>query len=184
MPFRYERFAAIWPPDLTGDPSCRHRRVLAEYRGDSPPTIDPAQLDLPTRYEAEEQDDGGVFAGQRALCLHAPAEFLVEPLDDVRALQCFPLRFGEGEEREKLVTGFPQAGHDARAALGPRTFEGCVRGAGHVSIGRVDDAVEVVTDLGQHMLRALRSRLRSLWTQQRCRAARGQVSPTARRSPA
>jgi hypothetical protein len=81
MPFRYERFAAIWPPDLTGDPSCRHRRVLAEYRGDSPPTIDPAQRDLPTRHEAEEQDDGGVFAGQRALCLHAPAEFLVEPLD-------------------------------------------------------------------------------------------------------
>ena len=72
MPFRYERFAAIWPPDLTGDPSCRYRRVLAEYRGDSPPTIDPAQLDLPTRHEAEEQDDGGVFAGQRALCLHAP----------------------------------------------------------------------------------------------------------------
>src|SRR2546425_9565752 len=119
MPFRYERFAAIWAPDLTGDPSCRHRRVLAEYRGDSPPTIDPAQLDLPTRHEAEEQDDSGVFAGQRALCLHAPAEFLVEPLDDVRAPQCFPLRFGEGEEREK------------------------------------HDAVEVVTDLGQHMLRCL-----------------------------
>src|SRR2546425_3190263 len=31
---------------------------------------------------------------------------------------------------------------------------------------------------------ALRSRFRSLWTQHRCTAARGQISPTARRSPA
>jgi len=30
--------------------------VLAEHGGDLPPPIDPAQLDLPTGHEAEEQD--------------------------------------------------------------------------------------------------------------------------------
>jgi hypothetical protein len=35
--------------------SCR-RRVLAEHLRDLPPPVDPAQLDLAARYEAEEQD--------------------------------------------------------------------------------------------------------------------------------
>jgi hypothetical protein len=30
----------------------------------------PARLDLPARHEAEEQDDGGAFARQRALRFH------------------------------------------------------------------------------------------------------------------
>src|SRR5205085_11759517 len=49
--------------------SCRHRRVLAEHRGDLPPPVDPAQLDLPAYHEAEEQDQRGVLARQRAWVL-------------------------------------------------------------------------------------------------------------------
>jgi len=30
--------------------------VLAQHCGDLAPAVDPAQLDLPTQYEAEEQD--------------------------------------------------------------------------------------------------------------------------------
>jgi hypothetical protein len=37
--------------------------MLAEHGADLPPAVDPAQLDLPARYEAEEQDNRGVFAG-------------------------------------------------------------------------------------------------------------------------
>src|SRR6266481_1709449 len=51
--------------------SCCYRRVLAEHRVDFLPAVDPAQLDLPARYEAEEQDQRRVFARQRALRLHA-----------------------------------------------------------------------------------------------------------------
>jgi len=36
--------------------------VLTEHRGDLPPAVDPAQLDLPARYEADEEDLRGVFA--------------------------------------------------------------------------------------------------------------------------
>ena len=56
------------------DASCRHRRRLAQHGGDLPPAINPAQFDLAADDEAEEQDYGGVFARQGALCLHAPAE--------------------------------------------------------------------------------------------------------------
>ena len=41
----------------------------AGVRVNLPPAVDSAQLDLPARHEAEEQDDGGVFARQRALRL-------------------------------------------------------------------------------------------------------------------
>jgi hypothetical protein len=37
-------------------------RVLAEHAGDLPPAIDPAQLDLPTRHEAEEQNQRRVLS--------------------------------------------------------------------------------------------------------------------------
>jgi hypothetical protein len=58
--------------------------MLAEHRGDLPPAIDLTQPDLPTRYEAEEQDNGGVFTRHRTLRFHASAEFLVKPLNGVR----------------------------------------------------------------------------------------------------
>lgn len=64
------------------------------HRGDSPPSVNPTQLDLPARDEGEEQDDGGIFAQQSALCLHAPATFLVEPLNRLRGSQHLPLGAG------------------------------------------------------------------------------------------
>jgi hypothetical protein len=48
------------------DASCRDR-VLVEHRGDFPLAVDPAQLDLPTHHEAEEQGQRRAFAGQRTL---------------------------------------------------------------------------------------------------------------------
>src|SRR5437667_4977492 len=132
--------------------SCRDR-VLVEHPGDFPPAVDPAQLDLPTHHEAEEQGQRCVFAGQRALRLQAPAKLLVEPLNRVRGAQRLPLPFGEGEEREQFVAAFPKAHHHAWAALGPLSLKGRVSGAGGVGISRVDDAMEVVADLGQRMFR-------------------------------
>jgi len=137
-------------PGEMRDASCRDR-VLVEHRGDFPPAVNPAQLDLPTHHEAEEQGQRRVFAGQRALRLHAPAKLLVEPLDRVRGAQRLPLRLGEGEEREQFVAAFPKTHHQAWAALGPLSLKGRVGGAGGVGISRVDDAMEVVADLGQRM---------------------------------
>src|SRR5882762_149824 len=70
-----------------GDASCRDRCVLAEHGGDLPPAVDPAQLDLPARHEAEQQSQRRVFARQRALRL--------------------PLCLGKAEERQEFVAAFP-----------------------------------------------------------------------------
>ena len=165
--------------------SSRYRRVLARHRRDFPPAVDPAQLDLPACHETEEQDDGGVFTPERALRLYPAAEFFVEPLDDVCGAQGLPLHFREQEEGEQFVAALAQARHHARTALGPRALEGRIRDARGVGARRVDDAVKAAADLGQRLcFGAFRSRLRSLCTQQRCTAARGHTSPTARRSPA
>src|SRR5258708_7396755 len=95
------------------DSSRRSRRqVPAYHRGDLPPAVDPAQLDLPARYEAEEQDDGGVLTRERALRLYPAAIFFVESLDDVCGAQRLPLPLRESEEGEEFVAAFPQAGHD------------------------------------------------------------------------
>ena len=58
---------------------------------------------MPARYEAEEQDDGGVLTRERALRLYPAAEFFVEPLDDVCGAQRLPLRFRKPEEGEQFV---------------------------------------------------------------------------------
>jgi hypothetical protein len=58
---------------------------VAKHSGDLPPAVDPAQVDLPARYEAEEQDDGGVLTRERTLRLYTSAEFFVEPLTPWRA---------------------------------------------------------------------------------------------------
>jgi hypothetical protein len=58
--------------------------MMAEHCGDLPPAVDSAQLDLPTRHEAEEQDQRRVLGGQRALRFDASAKFPVEPFNRVR----------------------------------------------------------------------------------------------------
>src|SRR5207245_1347403 len=95
-----------------------------------------------------------LLGGQRALGLHAPSELLVEPLNRVRGSYRFPLRFGVAKEREELVAAFSQTRYDARTALVPCALEGRVGGAGGVGIRRVDDAMEVVTDFRQRVLRS------------------------------
>jgi hypothetical protein len=116
----------------------------------------------PARHKAEEQDKRGVFARQGALRLHAASEFSVKSLDHVCRAQRLPLRFGEREEREELVAAISQARHHARATFGPRALEGRVSSAGGISIGGVDDAVEVVADLGQHVLGRLTLKIAKL----------------------
>src|SRR5882672_11390218 len=112
--------------------------MLAEHRGDFPPAVDPAQLDLPAGHETEEQDQGRIFTRERALRLHAAAKLLVEPLNRVRGAQRLPLRLGEAEEREKFVAAFSEARHHTRAALVPRALQGAVGDTRSVSAGRVD----------------------------------------------
>src|SRR5438477_3843430 len=87
--------------------------MLTQHRADLLPTVDLAQLDLPARHEAEEQDERRVLGGQRALRLHASSELLVEPLNRVRGSQRLPLGAWEPEEREQFVTAFPQTRHHA-----------------------------------------------------------------------
>ena len=110
--------------------SSRYRRAVPQHRRDFPPAVDPAQLDLPARHKAEEQDERGVFARQGALRLHAASEFSVKSLDHVCRAQRLPLLFGEGEEREELVAAFPQARHHARTTFDPRALERRVSSAG------------------------------------------------------
>src|SRR5262249_38040919 len=74
-------------------------------RGDLPPAVDPAQLDLTARDEAEEQDERRVFRGQGALRLHASSEFLVKALNRVGGPQCLPLRSWEASRRPFPGTG-------------------------------------------------------------------------------
>src|SRR5713101_8388268 len=74
--------------------------------------VDLPQLDLSAGNEAEEQDQRRVLGGKRALGLHAPAEFLVEALDDVRGAQRLPLYLRKGEERQQFGAAFLQTARD------------------------------------------------------------------------
>jgi hypothetical protein len=155
------------------------RGVLLEHGCDLPPAVDFAQPDLSACHETEKEDNGRIFARQRALRFYAAPKFPVEPFNRVRGSQRLPLSSGEGEECEQLLAAFLQARHHPLAAFGPRALEGCKRRTSGIGTGRVDDRMSASACFG-----ALRSRLRSLWTQQRCTAVRGHTSPTARRSSA
>jgi hypothetical protein len=89
--------------------------------------------------------------------LHASSELLVEPLNRVRGSS-----FGEAKEREEIVAAFSQTRYDARTARGPCALEGRVGGAGGVGIRRVDEAMEVVTDFRQRVLRRLALKIAQL----------------------
>src|SRR5437879_6519905 len=75
----------------------------------------------------------------------------MEPLNRVGGSQCLPLLFREPEERQELLAAFPQARHHTRGALGPGALEERVGSASRLSIGRVDDSMEVVADLGKRV---------------------------------
>jgi hypothetical protein len=47
------------------DASCRDW-VLVEHRGDFPPAVDPAQLDLSAYHEPEEQDQPSISHGAKS----------------------------------------------------------------------------------------------------------------------
>jgi hypothetical protein len=81
-----------------------------DHGGDLPPPVDPAQLDLPARHEAEEQDQCRVFGRQRALRFHAWAKFVVEPLNRVRS--------GPPESASSSRCDSPDAGLERGAVVG------------------------------------------------------------------
>src|SRR5207245_3764240 len=91
-----------------------------KYRGDLPPAVDPAQLDLPAGHETEEQDDRGFFAWQRALRLHTAAKLFVKTFDHVRRPERLPLPLGKSEEREELVAALAEARHESGRRLSKR----------------------------------------------------------------
>ena len=64
---------------------CPSRRAhpLADHRAEVRIAVELAQRDLPGGDEAEEEQERTVLRGQRALRVHAPAEFLVQPFDAV-----------------------------------------------------------------------------------------------------
>ena len=83
----------------------------------------------------------------------ASAKFFVKPLDRVPGPERLPLRLGEGEEREQLVAVFSKTSHDARATVGPRSLERHVRAPRGVDTGCIRDAMNVIADLREGMLR-------------------------------
>lgn len=78
--------------------------------------IDLPQLDLSPGDQAEEQNQRGVLRGERALRLHGPTAFFIEPIDHVGDAQRLPLRLREGEEDQQLGAA---AAPDAVTALRP-----------------------------------------------------------------
>src|SRR4029450_4288272 len=137
------------------DASCDRLAAGAQHCGDLAPAAEPAQADLPADDEAEEQDERGVLSGQRALRFHAPPEFLVQPLNDIRGPQRLPLVLRELEEGEQLLATLLAAPDHPRAARAPLPLEGGEGRAGRAGAVRVDDAVEVRPDLRQGVLRGL-----------------------------
>src|SRR5262249_3802639 len=114
---------------------------------------DPSQLDLPARHEAEEQNKGRVFRGEGALRLHASPELFVESFNRVCSPQRLPLRFREGKKRQEFVAAFAQARDDTGASFAPRALERCPGATRGLKTRGVHDAMEVITDLRQRVLR-------------------------------
>jgi hypothetical protein len=106
------------------DASCSGPAALPQDRRDLAPAIEAAQADLPADHEAEEQDQRGVLAGQRALGLHA--ELFVQALNEVGRAQRLPLALREPEEGEQFVAAFLEAADDAYPQTTSRTSEGVI----------------------------------------------------------
>src|SRR5262245_39025241 len=84
----------------TRDASCGRPASLTQHHRNVAPPVEAPQPNLAAGHEAEEEDERGVLGRQRALGLHAPAEFLVQPLNDIRGAQRLPLPLWELKERE------------------------------------------------------------------------------------
>src|SRR5262249_45069381 len=138
-------------------------------------------------HEAEEQDQRGVFARQRALRFHASAKLLVESLNRVRGSQRLPLRFREAIEREEFAAAFSKARHHARAALGPRALESPVGGAGGgggaAAMGGMEERMEVVANARERVLRSFTFEVAQFVDAAALTRGLGHTTPTARRNP-
>src|SRR5713226_5744127 len=133
-------------------PSRGQRYALADHRREFRVAVDLAQPDLPRRHETEEQADGGVLGRQRPLSLDPPTKLFVQAFNGVRGPQRLPLRFGEAEKGEQLVAALGETPRDPRTARAPLARTGGVGGPGALAIGGVDDAMEVLAELGEGML--------------------------------
>src|SRR5713226_5713597 len=133
-------------------PSRGQRYALADHRREFRVAVDLAQPDLPRRHETEEQADGGVLGRQRPLSLDPPTELFVEAFNGVRGPQRLPLRLGEAEKGEQLVAALGETPRDPRTARAPLARTGGVGGPGALATGGVDEAMEVLAELGERML--------------------------------
>jgi hypothetical protein len=140
--------ARVWVGGLNAilesmrDASRGGQAALTQDLRDLAAAIEAAQADLPADHEAEEQDEGGVLGRQRAPGLHAPAEFLVQSLNDIRGAQRLPLPLRELEEREQLLATLLQAADDSGTARRPLPLEGSIGDARDRRALGVDDAVD------------------------------------------
>src|SRR5260370_22281414 len=91
------------------------------------PTDQTAQLYLTAVQEAEEQEQHGLFTGQRSLGFGPPAKLLVDPFQRVGGPQRFPLRGWKSGEGEEFVTGLLEADADRLAAQFPLAQEANAR---------------------------------------------------------
>ena len=105
----------------------RHQAAFPElsvdHGGELPVAVELSQLDLTARDEAEEQDERAVLARQRALGLHSPAEFSVEPLDDVRCADRLHCCLG----KRYIVSSSSPASSRLRTTPGQRDFHFVVK---------------------------------------------------------
>src|SRR5712691_517398 len=128
------------------------RYALADHRREFRVAVDLAQPNLPRRHENEKQADGGVLGRQRPLSLDPPTKLLVHAFNGVRGPQRLPLRLGEAEKGEQLVAALRETPRDPRTARAPLARTGGGGGPGALATGGVDDAMEVLAELGERML--------------------------------
>lgn len=123
-----------------------------EHGCDLPPAVDFAQPDLSACHETEKEDNGRIFARQRALRFYAAPKFLVEPFNRVRGSQRLPLSSGEGEECEQLLA----AGRFERRRRNHRVCGSSSAGGNACKhIRAMTDAYRVFRALEQHLNEAL-----------------------------
>src|SRR6266849_1625778 len=142
-----------------GDASCRDRPVQAEHGGNLPPAVDPAQLDLPARHEAEEEDQRCVFTRRRNSSWSRSITFVVRSVFHWVLGKRKNVRSSSPPSRKLVTTPGQRLAHvRSKAVYATWAASALVASTIRWKSSRIAASA---------CFGALRSRFRSLWTQQR-----------------
>ena len=119
------------------------------------PAVEAAQRNLAAAQESEEQEQHGLFTGQRSLGFGPPAKLLVDPFQRIGGAQRFPLRARETGKGEEFVAGLLEAGTDRLAAQFPLAQEADARLLDAFAACGVDHAPIILSQFRAQMGRGL-----------------------------